>query len=212
MEYLRALELNPNYAEGHHGYAALLSRMGRAPEARKHIRRAQELNPLSLAICLGAGWILCVAQDFQAAVEQCWKLLAMDPAFAPAQCTLGLAYQCLGMLDEATTELENACSCSGNNPAMAASLAYAYAAGGRPDDAKAILRELEAISERRYVSAYWTSMVWTGLGVHDRALDELEKACEHRDVWLAWLSTDPRFHPIRRDPRFSRVLQRSGLS
>ena len=210
-EYLRALELSPKYAEGHHGYAALLSRRGRTAEAIKQIRFAQKLDPLSLAICMEAGWILCMAEDFEAAIEQCWKVLGMEPRFAPAQYTLGLAYERLGMMEEAITEFENARTCSGNNPAMAAALAHAYAIGGMPDEAKAILRELEATSKSRYVSPYWTSMVWIGLGAHDRALDEIERACEHRDVWLTWLNADPRFQPIRWHTRFWRVLTRVGL-
>jgi DNA-binding winged helix-turn-helix (wHTH) protein/Tfp pilus assembly protein PilF len=211
-EYLRALELNPNYAEGHHRYAALLSQMRRTPEAIKQIRRAQELNPLSLAICTEAAWILCMAQDFDAATEQCWKVLGIEPKFVPAQYTLGLAYERQGMMEEAVTEFENARICSGNSPAMAAALAHAYAIGGMADKAMAIVRELEEMSKRRYVSAYWTSMVWTGLGAHDRALDEIEKACEHRDVWLTWLDVEPRFHPIRSHARFCRVLKVVGLS
>jgi DNA-binding winged helix-turn-helix (wHTH) protein/Flp pilus assembly protein TadD len=210
-EYLLALELNPNYAEGHHRYAALLSRMGRTPEAIKQIRRAQELNPLSLAICMEAGWILCMAQDFEAAVEQCWKVLGIEPKFAPAQYTLGLAYERLGMMEEAITEFENARTCSGNSPVMKAALAHTYAIGGMPDEAMAILRQLEETSKWRYISPYWTGMIWTGLGAHDRALDEIEKASEHRDVWLTWLNVEPRFQPIRSHARFWRVLKLVGL-
>lgn len=211
MEYLRALELNPNYAEGHHRYATLLSRMGRTPEAIKQIRRAQELNPLSLTICIEAGWILCMAQDFEAAVEQCWKVLGIEPKFAPAQYTLGLAYERLGMREEAITEFENARLCSGNSPVMAAALAHTYAIGGMPDEAVRILLELEEMSKRRYVSAYWTGMVWTGLGAADRALDEIEKAGADRDVWLTWLDAEPRFRPIRSHARFQCLLTLVGL-
>lgn len=211
MGYRRALELNPNYADAHHRYAMLLSRMGRTADAIKQIRRAQELNPLSLTISTEAGWIFCMAQDFPSAIEQCWKVLGIEPAFAPAQYTLGLAYERLGMMEEAITEFENARTCSGNNPVMAAALAHAYAVGGMPDEAVDILRVLEETSKGRYVSSYWTSMIWTGLGAHDRALDEIENACKHRDVWLTWLHAEPRFHPIRSQARFGHVLKLLGL-
>ncbi|MGA8029833.1 MAG: winged helix-turn-helix domain-containing protein, partial [Bryobacteraceae bacterium] len=203
-QYLRALELNPNYAEGHRRYAALLSSIGRTSDALTQIRYAEELNPLSLAICVEAGWILCIARDCEAAIEQCWKVLGMEPRFALAQYALGLAYERLGMMDEAFVEFENARTCSGNNPAMAAGLGHAYAVGGKPDEAVAILRELEEMAETRYVSAYWTGIVWTGLGAHDLALDQIENACEQRDVWLTCLDADPRFHSIRSHPRFWR--------
>ena len=210
--YLRALDLNPNYAEGYRRYAALLSWIGRTSEAIEQIRHAQELNPLSLAICSEAGWILCMARDCEAAIEQCWKALGMEPRFAPAQYTLGLAYERLGMMEEALVEFENARMCSGNNPAMAAGLAHAYAVGGKPDEAMAILRELEEMAKIRYALSLLDKHGVDRIGAHDRALDEIEHACDQRDVWLTCLDADSRFHPIRSHPRFWRVLKLVGLS
>src|SRR5262249_9473003 len=46
--YLRAIELKPNYATAHHWYAMFLSAMGRTDEARREIKLAQDLDPLSL--------------------------------------------------------------------------------------------------------------------------------------------------------------------
>jgi hypothetical protein len=73
------------------------------------------------------------------------------------------------------------------------------------------LRELEEISARRHVSAYWLSIVHAGLGMHDAAFKWLEKAFEERDVWLVWMKMEPRFVPLHSDPRFSRALQRLRL-
>lgn len=211
-EYLRALELNPDYADGYRRYAALLSRVGRTSEAIKQIQRAQALSPISLATYAEAAWILCMARDYERAIEQCWKALEIERQFAFAQYTLGFAYQRLGMTEEALIEFGNARTCSGNNPAMACGLAHAYAVAGMRDEAMTILCELEEMSRNRYVSAYWKSLVWIGLGAHDRALDELENAYEQRDVWLTWLDADPRFHAIRSHAQFWRVLNMARLT
>ena len=48
--FKRALELNPNYATAHHYYSEHLSIIGQHEEARKHIDKALELNPLSFVI------------------------------------------------------------------------------------------------------------------------------------------------------------------
>ena len=212
LECQRSLELNPNYAEGHHRFAALLCRLGRMQEAIQRICRAQELNPVSMAISMQAGWIFCMARQFEAAVDQCWNALSVEPKFAPAQYTLGLAYGQLGMVDEALTEFENARTCSGNNPVAAAALSHAYASAGRPSESRAILHELGKMSEQRYVSCYWKAMIWIGLREYDRALNEIENACRDGDVWLTWLSVEPRFDPIRSHERFTRVLKQIGLS
>jgi DNA-binding winged helix-turn-helix (wHTH) protein/Flp pilus assembly protein TadD len=210
--YLRALELDPDDAEACCGYAALLAKMGRNPEATRLIRRAHELDPLSVVIGVEAAWIFCAAGELDAAIEQCWQALTIEPTFAPAQHTLAVAYQRLGQMDEAVTEFENARICSGDNPGMAAELAYAYASCGRGDEALAILQRLEQASKVRYISHYWFSLIWTGLGVHNRALEQLEMACENRDVWLTYLGADPRFNILKTHASFRRTLKLVGLS
>jgi tetratricopeptide (TPR) repeat protein len=51
QEFQRALELNPNFAQAHHWYGnLLLGPEGRHDEAIAELRRAQELDPLSLII------------------------------------------------------------------------------------------------------------------------------------------------------------------
>ena len=54
-EYQRAIQLNPNYATAHQWYAECLSMLGRHTEAIAEIKRAQELDPLSLIINQGVG-------------------------------------------------------------------------------------------------------------------------------------------------------------
>jgi len=49
-EFRRAIELNPNYANGHHWYAEFLSLVGRHAQAIAESQRARELDPLSSII------------------------------------------------------------------------------------------------------------------------------------------------------------------
>lgn len=210
-EYLAALELNPNCADGRHCYAALLCAMGRMEEAANEIRRAQELDPLSLVISAEIAWTRYMCRDFQEAVEQSWKTLVLEPKYAPAQHTLGLACEQLGMHEEAVTELENARACSGNHPAAIAALAHAHASSGNREQAFRNLRELEEMSQRRRVSPYWMSIVHAGLAANDSAFTCIERAIEERDVWLMWLKVEPRFDPLRSHARFDRALRSIGL-
>jgi DNA-binding winged helix-turn-helix (wHTH) protein/Flp pilus assembly protein TadD len=206
VAYRRALELNGDDARAHRLYADYLSTMGRSEEAMREIGTAQELDPLSLVINMDMAWILYVARDFQAAAEQSWKTLAMEPRFAPAQNTLGLAYQQLGMIEEAIVELENARACSGEHPCAQAALAHALAVAGRRVEAETILRRLKGIT-----SYYWLAIVNTGLGEYDAAFESLHDACENREAWLVWLKVEPRYDPLRGDARFGRMLRRIGL-
>ena len=49
-DFKRAIELNPNYATAHHWYGWYLALMGRFEEAIAQVKKAQELDPLSLVI------------------------------------------------------------------------------------------------------------------------------------------------------------------
>jgi Tfp pilus assembly protein PilF len=209
--YLRALDLNANYADGHCSYAAHLSAMQRPEEAIREIRTAQELDPLSLVINMEVAWNLYMARDFRGALEQAWKTLVLEPKFAAAQHTLGLAYEQLEMNDEAVTEFQNARTCSGGHPATIAALGHAYAIAGNQGEASKALRDLDQLSKGRYVSRYWRALIYAGLATDDLALESLEKACEERDVWVVWLKVEPRFDRLRSSVRFDNLLRKLRL-
>jgi TolB-like protein/tetratricopeptide (TPR) repeat protein len=210
-EYLRALDLNPSYAGGHHRYANLLSAAGRSEEAMEQMRLAQELDPLSPVIDMEMAWNRYMARDFQGAEEQSWKALAVEPRFAAAQHTLGLAYEQMGMIEEAMVELQNARTCSGGRPSTLAALGHAYATAGRTSEARELLCELQQMSQHRYVSPYWCGILYRGLGEDDLALESLEKAYQERDLWLIWLGVEPRFDGLRSNARFEELLRNIRL-
>lgn len=211
-EYHRALQLSPGSVDVRRAYAAFLSAMGQPEEALKEIRIAQELDPLSPALNVEAARIYYMARKFQECIHQAWQTLVLEAGFAPAQHMLGLAYEQVEMYEEAMTELQNAQNCAGEDPAITAALGHAYARAGRRDQARDMLSKLDSLCQRRYVSPYWRSIVYAGLGAKDLALEAIEKALEDRDVWLVWLKVEPRFDPLRADLRFRRLLETLGFN
>ncbi len=207
QEYVRALELSPNYATGHHYYADFLSAMGRPQEAIREIRIAQELDPLSLVISNEVGWNLYMARQHDGAIEHSLKTLDMEPRFPAAYHTLGLAYEQLGRFEDAIAALDQARVSSGDNPASLSALGHAYSMAGRLEDAVELLDRLRALSRTSYVSAYQSAILYTGLGMRDMAIDSLRKAVEERDVWLVWLKREPRLDSLRSDSRLSEILR-----
>jgi Flp pilus assembly protein TadD len=132
----------------------------------------------------------------------------MEPRFAPAQNTLGLAYQQMGMIEEAIVELDNARACSGEHPVAQAALAHALAIAGRRAEAELLMEHLKIT---RNVSWYWLAIVNTALGECDAAFESLQQACEQREAWLVWLKVEPRYDPLREDARFDHLLRRIGF-
>ncbi len=210
--YVRALELNPNYETAHRFYAAHLTALGRTDEALNEIRRAEELDPLSLIISMEAAWDLYMARQYLPARAQALRTLEMDSAFPSAHHVLGLISEQTGDYEDAVASFQTALSAAGPNPAGIASLAHLHGATGRRNEACVLIRELERFARDAYVPAYWFAIACAGLGEDDAALGHLERACDERDVWLVWLKTEPRFDRLRGHARFDRLLERVGLS
>jgi hypothetical protein len=90
-------------------------------------------------------------------------------------------------------------------------LAHANGTAGKKDEAEKILEKLTERSKHQYVPSYWVAMIHVGLGDKDKAFSWLERAVQERSSWLAWAKVEPRFDPIRTDPRFGSLLVRMRL-
>lgn len=207
-EFRRAIALNPNYPTSHHWYADCLILMGRIDEAIASIRRAQELDPLSLIIGRDAGRIFYFARRYDEAIDQCRKTLEMDSSFYPAHVTLGDVYVQKKAYDEAIAEYNSAVSLSSGRSLMRSSLAYAYAMSGRKDEAQKKLDQMKEASGERPPPSFDLAVVYTGLGEKDQAIELLEKAYRERSYRLIYMIVDPVFDPLRPDPRFEQLAGR----
>jgi TolB-like protein len=210
-EFKSAINLDPNYAPTHQWYALHLMAMERFDEASTQIKLAQELEPLSLSINVSVGLPFYWARQYDQAIEQFKKTIGMDQAFALAHVLLGQAYVQKGMDGEAIAELQTARQLD-NTPQVEAMLGYACAVSGRNSEAEQILRELEELSARRYVSPYFRALIYAGLGEKAQAFSWLNKAYEERNEWLVWLKVDPKLDSLRADPRFADLLHRVGFA
>lgn len=211
-EYMRGIELNPNYPTAHQFYAVYLMQMARFDEAVLEQRRAQDLDPLSLSINASLGLLSLYARQHDQAIDQFRKTLEMDHNFPLAHLGLGEAYEQKGMYDEAVAEFQAAIALSGGSPVMVAALGHAYAISDRRGEAQKVLDELKELSKRRYVAPFDVAMVYAGLGEKDQAFEWLQRAYEERDDWLTFLKVEPRADTLRSDPRFQDLLQRVGLA
>jgi TolB-like protein/DNA-binding winged helix-turn-helix (wHTH) protein/Tfp pilus assembly protein PilF len=205
-EFRRAIELNPGYATAHHWYAWHLSEMGRNSEAIAEMRKAENLDPLSLIISADVAEILLVAHSYDKAIEQSRKTIDMDPNFAVAHYELGQALVQKHMYKEAIAELQKAIELSGGSTTCTSNLAFAYAASGRRKEALKILSDLKNRSKQ---NASEIALMYVGLDEKNQAMSWLEKAYEER--FNPSILLRPAFDPLRSDPRFQNLVRRIGL-
>ncbi len=209
-EYRRAIDLNPGYASAHHWYGWYLALMGRLDQATGEMQRAQELDPLSLEITADLGLSFFFARQYERAIEQFQKALEMDQNFIWARFFIGWAKEQQGLSDEAIAEFQRAAQVE-DASVIKAALGHAYAAGGKIEEAQAILAQLQQTSDRKQGSPYDLAIIHTALGQHEKAFEHLESARENRSEALVWLKVDPRLDPLRTNPQFIDLMRRVGL-
>jgi TolB-like protein len=207
-EFKRAIELNPSYATAHQWYAVYLSAMGRHNEALAEIKRAEDLDPLSLIISVAGGSLFFAARRYDEAIAQCRKALELNAGFYLAHSCLGLVNGQEKRYEESVSEYQKAIGLEPGSPRLAAGLARAYAAAGRKSEALKIISNLRELSKQRYVSPYGIAMTYAALADLDQTFAWLEKAYQDRSVGLATLKVDPWVDPLRSDPRFQDLLRR----
>ena len=205
-EFNEALQISPSYAPAHHFFADYLKAMGRFDEALAEIGKAQELDPLNLAINTGVGHVLYLSKQYDRSIEQYKKAVDLDPNFTLTHIWFGRPYLEKGMYPEAIAELEKAVKLSGEGTLALAMLGHGLASGGRSEEARKILEQLVERSKGRYVPSYWISVVYNGFKDREQVLKWLHRAYEERSSWLVWCNVEPRFDWLRGDPEFSALM------
>jgi serine/threonine protein kinase/tetratricopeptide (TPR) repeat protein len=210
-EFQRSLELNPNYATAHQWYADYLTVMGRPDEAQASMKRAQQLEPVSLPISVAMASIFYYTHQNDQAIDQCRRAIVMDPQFVGGHVVLGRANEQKGAYAEAIAELKQALQLSEGGSSELAALGHVYAQSGDRAEAEKILKELNTRSAQTYVQPIWIAVIQAALGNKEEAFSWLRKAVGDRSVWLIYLRVDPIFDSLRTDARFADLTRQVGL-
>jgi TolB-like protein/Flp pilus assembly protein TadD len=206
----RALELNPSYATAHFWRATHYMAHGRISDSLTQVRKAVELDPLSMIILTDAARDLYLARRYDESIDQYRKSLEVDPNFPIAHKGLAEVYSQIGKHDEAVSEIEKAIALSGRSIFILDDLGYIYARAGKRDEATKVLKDLDRLASDEYVPAYGRAVIHTALGDNEEALNWLEKSYEERS-FLVYLKVDPAFDILRKEGRLVAILDKMGL-
>jgi serine/threonine protein kinase/Tfp pilus assembly protein PilF len=210
-ELKRALELNPHYATAQEWYALYLMIMGRFEEAVAEAKRALETDPLSLIINAVLGGVYYFAGTLNESLEQFRKTLEIDPNFSVTYLFQAGALEATGRLEEAVDSLNKLVLLTGKSPFALGYYGGALALAGRRDEALKIRDDLVELSQKRFVSPFYIAMIYVGLGDQEKAFENLEKAYEERESFMAFINTWPVLEGLRPDPRFQDLVKRMGF-
>jgi len=210
-ELKRAVELNPNGAEGHQGLGDYYATMGQLQESVLEVERARELDPLASIVNSDLCTMLFFARRYDEALAQCKANLDLDPNSVRALWSIGEVYAAKGMNSEAVSTFLQAMQLGGAPPGMIAAAKTGARDSGLKGYWKALTPFLPENVANGNLEPFDAAVGYAYAGDADMALRSLEKAVEARCYGITYLAVNPMFDSLRSDPRFVSLLRRIGL-
>src|SRR5258705_1611952 len=205
QQFLRALELDPNYPPVRVWYAMQLAMEGRFSEALRQAHIARDLDPLAIISRFCVVWCCYHARRFEESYRLAKATLESEPNNMMMLYGASFALSRLGRHEEAINTALRCVELLGKASHTLGRLAAAHAAAGNIAEAEEALNDLQALSERRHVSPYHRAQVNSALGRVEEALDRLDEAYESGDAKILWLGVDSEIDPLHRQPRYNEL-------
>ncbi len=150
----KAIELNPDFANGHSNLGNILSDLGKLQEAELSLRKAIELNPDFADAHYNLGNILGHLGKLQEAELSYRKAIQLNPDFANVHSNLGNILSDLGKLQEAELSARKAIELNPNLADAHYNLGNILGHLGKLQEAELSYRKAIQIKPN-YADAYW---------------------------------------------------------
>jgi len=217
QEFKRALELNPNYAEGHFRYAlSYLMPLGQSDNAIAEMKKALQLDPFSPIYNTVFGLAYFYARRYDQAQEQFKKAIELNPDFFVTHYHLAWLHSQSGQYENAISELTRGRLLSGDDRTVKAAapdevaLRKALAAEGARGFWQQLLRSNEKLAAN--IGEFDVPQIYARLGDNQKALEWLDRNYAERRALGTLLNVDPAFDSLRSDQRFGDLVRRMGLT
>jgi DNA-binding winged helix-turn-helix (wHTH) protein/TolB-like protein/Tfp pilus assembly protein PilF len=206
-EFLKAIEINPNYAVGRVGYSLHLLGQGDFEKAKSEMKKALEIDPVSPSMVNALGQIYYFEKSYDLAIEQFQKAIELDPDFARAKVYLSLSLMEVNRKEEALIMLEKVYGGYRFHSGAKTALGWLYANLGNRNKAQEILQELEKTQNPHIFDKYAIAIINAELGNTDKAFVILEEISKFKNLSLLLrLKFDPKINQLRQDKRFEKLL------
>jgi len=205
-EFTRAIDLDGNYATARLWRSRYLAEVGRLDEAIAEMKRAQELDPLSLSIASNIGLLYYYSRQYDRAVEQLRRTAELEPKFVLTYWFLGNTYERMNQYPEAIGEYERALTLQGDQPS-AKILEDTFKSSGYKTAIRAFVEDCERRQKDEWGLSYTIARYSAVLGDKEIAFHWLEQARKDHHPWLVGVNVDPQFERLRDDPRFAELVK-----
>lgn len=211
--YRRAIELNPNFADGRFFYADFLISTGRSTDAMAELERALQLDPFNnLYLCFKGWYFLYLGRvdDAMLALERARKA---DPNFPAVTQGLWGVHGMRGAHEEALREAKRFFTLIGRQE-----VADVLSRGDRvteTDYRRAMSEAAERLAGRArktHIGAVRVARLYAHAGDSEAALAWLERALAEREPALVHLAVSWDWRGLRDEPGYQDLLRRLKLS
>jgi len=208
--YLRALEIDPNYANAHMWYSNLLTWLGRNKEAIFHVDRLTELLPNDVVAQTQRALADFAVSDFEKATRFVDRLEKENPDHPVFNLFYGPLYSSTGDNEKGIVYARKAVDKTNRNPNYLSMLATFLARDGQLDEAKKLFAEIESRSEDSFISRDILARLHFSLGNDEIGFDLLSKA--RGEVFgLASARALPHYAFLHDDDRYWKLLDEMKL-
>ena len=212
-EFERAFEVNASSAVARCYYAGWnLQPVGEVEQGLAEMRRALAIDPLDRFYNTMFGYLLFTARRFDDSIAQLQHTVTLDPMYYFAYWFLSLPLARQGRLDETIAAARKANDLSAGSAVALGNLGKAYGLAGRTDEAREILRQLEARRASSYVPACAFAFVHAGLREVEEAVEWMTRGVdEHDPILVASMKMSPSYDALRSHPAYPGLLRKMNL-
>ncbi|KPK86597.1 MAG: hypothetical protein AMS27_04735 [Bacteroides sp. SM23_62_1] len=208
-EFLRAIELTPNYFGVHSQYGEFLMKRNRLADAKSCFEKGERpfqdrYREIRREILIND------KRDAYNSINEMLDLF-QEQGFRWA----GEAYIWLEEYDSARYYLESAIKNDDAEmqvPRFQTCLALAYHKTNNDQQARTIINQLVTKSDETTAGSpdFFTGWYYSGIGEVDSAFYWLEKAYKNKSPEIPWLKVDPVFNNLKNDDRYWDLYERTG--
>jgi tetratricopeptide (TPR) repeat protein len=209
--YKAAIALSPSYDYPRHRYAMYLAARGQVDQAIAIAEEARRLDPVSDETDFVLIPLLQYDRRFTEAEALALAVQGRQPNSRQTYTQLGRIYAATNQFDKAIEMFRQIVDPASGGAYVEAEIASAHAGAGRIADAQKGLDRLVERARTEEIPPELFSLIYARLGQFDEAFHQLAEAVELKSRRILWMKVDPRWDPLRSDPRFDVLIQRLGL-
>ncbi len=209
--FKKAIAEDPSNVTAHEWYGYYLMITNQMPQAEIEMNQALQIDPASPLINSAVAEVRYFRRDYDGSIAQAKRTLELHPGFLYSVFWLGSSYREKKMYKEAIEQFGMASAVSKNNPAMLWAYGHALGVSGNKERANAVLQDLLAMKQSKYVPSLYIAGMYAGLGDKNQTFHWLDEAFKEKNDRIIYLAVDPLADPLRSDSRFPSLMRRCGL-